>query len=178
MLGVGDKVRAVLLVDDDEVMLRAAVRTLHRDRAVFVATNANQAVQIAAEKKLDLAIVDCFLGNESGIDLIRALKRQTPQILVVLSSGLMSYGRAVEALRAGAHDVALKPFAVNDVIRRIESPSECATADEIPSLDRVEWEHIQRVVEQCKGNLSRAARCLGINRSTLKRKLRKLPSRQ
>src|SRR5436190_10493542 len=134
----GGKVRAVLLVDDDEVMLRAAVRTMHRELEVFVATNTNQAVQIAAEQPVDLAIVDCFLGNESGIDLIRELKRQTPEMLVVLSSGLMTYGRAVEALRAGAHDVALKPFAVNDVIRRIEVPT--GLAEEIPSLDRVEWE--------------------------------------
>ena len=172
-------IRAVLLVDDDEILLRSAARAALRDRPVFVANNSNEAIEIAKQQRPDLAIVDCYLGCENGVALIRELKAHAPEMRVVLSSGLMTYRHAVEALRAGADDVALKPFVVNDVIEQLERPRSARNVeDTIPSLARVEWEHIQRTVSECDGNLSRASRCLGIDRNTLKRKLQQRPPKR
>src|SRR5688572_33367165 len=106
-------IRAVLLVDDDELLLRSAARAAQRDRPVFVANNSNEAIEIAKQRQPDLAIVDCYLGDECGVDLVRALKEHAPKMRIVMSSGLMTYRRAVDALHAGADDVALKPFVVN-----------------------------------------------------------------
>jgi len=117
--------------------------------------------------------VDLRLGNASGIDLIRELKRDLPDLMVVLCSGYLSVAAAVAAVRAGADIVVFKPITFREILQRIEESTEEPDLEDTPTLARAEWEHIMRVLADCNGNVSMAARRLGIYRSSLQRRLRK-----
>jgi two-component system response regulator RegA len=109
------------------------------------------------------------------------------QILVLTGYG--SIATAVEAVRRGAIDYLNKPVDTEQILAVFErensapaassapgaATSTSAVNDGTPSLARVEWEHIQRVLNDCGGNISEAARQLGIHRRSLQRKLSKLP---
>lgn len=163
---------SVLVVDDDEIFLAAVARD--RARRVFTATSANQALRIADEERPDLVLVDHRLGGENGIALVSALRKLDQDMAIALCSSYLSIVVAVEAMRAGADDVIPKPFTVRDVVRRFESEDGAELdLEDTPTLAEIEWEHIMRVLDDCGGNISAAARRLGIYRSTLKRRLRR-----
>jgi ActR/RegA family two-component response regulator len=117
------KIRKILLVDDDEVFLRACVRNVGRDRIMFTATNSASAQLIARDELPDLAIVDLFLGTESGIDLLEELKKRDPTLVVVLISGYLSVNSTVLAMKAGATFVSPKPITIREVLHRVETGS-------------------------------------------------------
>ena len=166
----------VLAVDDDERILGSWKRAA-RERNVFTATDAVTARRLANTEKLDLAIVDLRLGNTSGIDLIRELRRDLPDLMTVLCSGYLSVAAAVAALRAGADIVVFKPITFREILQRIEQNAQEPDLEDTPSLAHAEWEHIMRVLADCNGNISMAARRLGIYRSSLQRRLRKYAPR-
>jgi len=163
----------VLVVDDDERYLAALVRGSEAPCVVFTATNARSALVAARVHTPRLTIVDLRLDGTSGVSLIEDLKREHPTMVIALASSYLSVVSAVAAVRAGADHVLPKPFTIRDAIRRIEGEGPEDDLDETPTLARVEWEHIMRVLTDCEGNLSLAARRLGIYRSTLKRRIRK-----
>lgn len=162
---------SVLVVDDDEIFLAAVARD--RTRRVFTASSAKQALRIADEERPDLVLVDHRLGGESGITVVSELRKLDQEMTIALCSSYLSIVVAVEAMRAGADDVIPKPFTVRDVIRRFESDGPELELEDTPTLAEIEWEHIMRVLDDCGGNISAAARRLGIYRSTLKRRLRR-----
>jgi two-component system response regulator RegA len=166
------QVRSVLLVDDDERVLAALIRTLGPSRSVFTASDTRTAARVCRRELPDLAVVDLRLGSASGLDAVRALKAESPQTVVVLISGYLTTDVTVAAVKAGADVVMAKPVTGTDIVRRLEQ-AEPANDDETPTLARAEAEHIARVLADCDGNVSEAARRLGICRSTLQRKLRK-----
>lgn len=163
----------ILIVDDDERFLTAVLRGREPGCAVFTAKNAPSALEAARAHRPDLTIVDLRLDGDSGVKLISQLKRLYPKMLIALSSSYLSVVSAVAAVQAGADHVMPKPFTIKDAIRRIEGEVPEEPIDETPTLALVEWEHIMRVLADCEGNLSLAARRLGIYRSTLKRRIRK-----
>ena len=172
-------IRCVLVVDDDERILAACKRSGGRDRTVHTATGPTTAREIARREEPDLAIVDLRLGTESGIDLVRDLKRDAPDLIVALCSGYLSVDIAVSAVRAGADVVLFKPVTVKEVLRRLEQDVPIdPDLEETPTLARAEWEHITRVLADCNGNVSMAARRLGIYRSSLQRRLKKFAPRE
>jgi two-component system, response regulator RegA len=164
--------RSVLVVDDDEQVLRSWKRAA-REHNVFTAIDATAARHLARAEHPDLAIVDLRLGDASGIDLIRDLKRDLPELVLVLCSGYLSVTAAVAAVRAGAEIVVLKPITLHEILQRLEASTDEPDLDDTPTLARAEWEHIMRVLADCNGNVSKAARRLGIYRSSLQRRLRK-----
>lgn len=164
----------LLVVDDDERFLTALGRGVEPSCSVFTARTATSACEIARANKPHLTIVDLRLDGTSGVNLISELKREHPTMLIALCSSYLSVVSAVAAVQAGADHVLSKPFTIRDAIRRIEGEVEEDVLQETPTLARVEWEHIMRVLADCEGNLSLAARRLGIYRSTLKRRIRKL----
>ncbi len=166
-------VRTVLVVDDDDLLLSAYRRCMERTYTVLVAKTAAEALAIAAKRRPDVAIVDLHLGSESGIDLIRALKRAHPQLFAVLISGYASVDIAVTAMRAGADDVLPKPVTSAEILKRVGDPRVEPREIETPTLARAQWEHVHRVLSDCDGNVSMAARRLGMYRSTLQRWLRR-----
>ena len=163
----------VLVVDDDERYLTALTRGLEVACEVFTANSASAALAVARERSPDLTIVDLRLEGMSGVSLIEELKREHPEMMIALASSYLSVVSAVAAVRAGADHVLSKPFTIREAIRRVEGETPEDDLDETPTLARVEWEHIMRVLSDCEGNLSLAARRLGIYRSTLKRRIRK-----
>ena len=168
----------VLVVDDDERLLAAFASYLGRKREsrVLTATSSDAACELARKHRPELAVIDLHLGNESGIDLIRTLKRQQPKMLTVLLTGYGSLEAAVCAMRAGADDVLSKPVTWAEIVHRLarrdgSEPTEAPSVT--PTLARAQWEHVQRVLGDCQGNISAAARKLGMYRSTLQRWLRR-----
>jgi two-component system response regulator RegA len=174
------RVKSILAIDDDEHILGGYRRAAGRDRTVFATTEVAEAIAAAQRERFDLAIVDLRIKNDSGIALTRELKRLQPSVIVALCSGYLSVDIAVAAVRAGVDLVKFKPVTVREILRQIENdepPTPEPDLEETPTLARAEWEHITRVLADCNGNRSLAARRLGIYRSSLQRRLRKFAPR-
>lgn len=171
-----------LIVDDDELFRARLARALaERGHSVLEARSAEDVIERPPEPPPDRAIVDLRMGGASGLEALRALRRLEPAPDCLVLTGYGSIVTAVEAMRHGAIDYLTKPVDVEDLLGAFEGAilsAEVAGRDAVPSLDRVEWEHIQRVLHACGGNISRAARELGLHRRTLQRKLAVAPPRR
>jgi two-component system response regulator RegA len=177
-MGEKRSIETVLLVDDDPHLLNGWKRSAARigGITVFEARDGDAALRLASNEDIDLAVVDLWLGKESGIELIRLLRKKDPDVKLALCSGYMSVATAVNAMRAGADTVLLKPVGFTEIVRRFEDPvkDHNESIEPTPTLARAEWEHIMRVLADCNGNLTMAAERLAIARSTLQRRLRRL----
>ncbi len=174
-------IRSVLVIDDDPRVLAALARSFGVQRRVFTATSSEEAAAVARREKPDLAVVDMRLGSISGIDVVRMLKAEMPSTTFAIISGYLTVDTTVAAVHAGADIVATKPIRGSEILRRAEhGEHDTLPADDetyTPTLAEAEAEHIARVMTDCKGNISEAARRLGIYRSSLQRKLRKQTTR-
>jgi two-component system response regulator RegA len=169
-----------LLVDDDSLYLQTLQRSLQkRGLTTFTATNVAEALEIANSRPLDFALLDLRLSSESGLALIEPLRRGHPKLRIVLMTGYASVATAVEAIKRGADNYLLKPTTVETILRTL-----AATATDTPPpepqptmtpLSRLEWEHIHQALAETNGNVSAAARLLGMHRRSLQRKLAKRP---
>jgi two-component system response regulator RegA len=173
---------SLLLVDDDDtfrdVLARAFIR---RGYAVQTAADADEAAALASDHEFGLAVVDLRMPGESGLTLIERLMRITPEIRIVVLTGYASIATAVEAIKLGAIHYLTKPAHVDDIIAafsREDGDAATPVASAPPSVDRLEWEHIQKILGDCGGNISEAARRLGMHRRTWQRKLQKRPVRR
>ena len=172
--------RSVLVVDDDDVF-RTRLGKAFRDRGYEVRTaqTAAEAVRLAQQDSPEFAVVDLRMPGASGLDVIRELHAIDPASVVVMLTGYGSIATAVEAVRAGAVHYLSKPVDIDQILAAFDGKAANAEDDtEVPTLARVEWEHIQRVLSDCEGNISRAARLLGLHRRSLQRKLSKEPVRR
>ena len=168
-----------LIVDDDPVFGAVVERALQRrGHQTEFAHNIRSALLMAAEKKFTRAIIDLKLAHESGLTLIRSLKRSCPELQIVMLTGYSSISTAVEAIKLGASNYLCKPADADDILAAFDMNRPVAST-EIPqtpiSIERLEWEHIQRVLQENQGNISATARSLGMHRRTLQRKLQKRP---
>ncbi len=176
-----DDGRTLLLVDDDSALRKRLARAFaERGFAVREADGVASALALAREESPELAVVDLRVPDGDGLDVVRALRRIDPTTIVVVLTGYGSIATALEAVRLGATHYLTKPADVDELIAAFARAS--GAADEAPrsehaapTLARVEWEHIQRVLTDCGGNVSEAARRLGIHRRSLQRKLAKYP---
>ncbi|HEV7734780.1 MAG TPA: response regulator [Candidatus Binatia bacterium] len=178
---VADIARSILIVDDDEV-LRTRLARAFRDRGweVREAPDAATAEALATDDTPEQAVVDLRLPDGSGLELVRRLKAIDATTAIVVLTGYGSIATALDALRLGAVHYLTKPADVDDIIAgfaRGDRPPGALTetTHEVPSLARVEWEHINRVLADSGGNISEAARRLGLHRRSLQRKLSKYP---
>lgn len=167
-----------LIVDDDRVFADTVARGLkRRGNQVAVALDTGGALDIARRHAPAHVLLDLRLGTESGLQLLPELRRLLPQARIVILTGYGSIATAVQAMRDGADDYLPKPVRLADVLRAFSIPVEAeAPGFEPMSPRRLEWEHLQRVLTEEDGNVSRAARRLGMHRRTLQRKLAKKPS--
>jgi len=172
---------SVLVIDDDDVF-RTRLGRAFADRGfeVHTAQNANEALALAREDSPEFAVVDLRMPGASGIDVVRELTVIDPATVVVILTGYGSIATAVEAIRAGAVHYLAKPVDIDEILAALTGKAAPSLSGdvEVPSLARVEWEHIQRVLTDCEGNISRAARLLGLHRRSLQRKLSKDPVRR
>ncbi|HVH07304.1 MAG TPA: response regulator [Myxococcota bacterium] len=167
----------LLLVDDDEPY-RTRLARAFRERGLEVAEarSAEAALAVARSFRPERAVLDLRMEDRSGIDLLADLRREHGALDCVVLTGYGSIATALEAVRRGAVDYLTKPADADEILRAFDKREPQPEAPEgdaanVPSLHRVEWEHIQRVLTACGGNVSRAARLLGLHRRTLQRKL-------
>ena len=157
----------LLIVEDDEVLRRRLARA-------FTA----RGFQVAEEQTPEFVLLDLRIAGGSGLDLIPALIRADPATRIVVLTGYGSIATAIEAVRRGALHYLTKPADADEILAAFSRGS--AEPPEAPlqpmSLSRVEWEHINRVLMDCEGNVSEAARALGLHRRSLQRKLSKYPA--
>jgi two-component system response regulator RegA len=169
----------LLLVDDDEVFLQVLGKAMTRRGFDVITSNCiEDAIALAREKVPAMAVVDLKLDKESGLDLIPELIEINPEMNIVVLTGYSSIATAVTAIKRGASDYLSKPVTAGDVIKALlgERQQEVGPDDFTPmSVERVEWEHIQKVLKENDGNISATARSLGMYRRTLQRKLAKKP---
>ncbi len=175
----------VLLIDDDEIFVHVLGRALAtRGFEVATATNGGEALIRCVDFQPRYIVLDLKLGSESGLALIPKLTASLPGARILLLTGYASIATAVEAIKRGAHDYLAKPVDADQVVHALlgDTDAEPTTANHLPDapppLKRLEWEHIQRVLNECEGNISEAARRLGLHRRTLQRKLAKRPVRE
>lgn len=174
--GQPESERTLLIVDDDEPLCQRLARAMER-RGFIVRTADTVAAGVAAatEHPPVFAVVDLRLGDGSGLQVVEALRKFRPNARIVMLTGYGNIATAVAAVKAGAVDYLPKPVDADAVERAL-----LATDTALPpppedpmSADRVRWEHIQRVFEQCDRNVSETARRLKMHRRTLQRILGK-----
>jgi two-component system response regulator RegA len=167
-----------LLVDDDLLYLRTLQRSLQR-RGIHAVTasSAAEALALASSQPLSFALIDLRLGPESGLDLIQPLRAAQQRLRIILVTGYASIATAVEAMKRGADNYLLKPTTVDSIQRALSGDTDAQPEPQstMTPLSRLEWEHIHQALSETQGNVSAAARLLGMHRRSLQRKLAKRP---
>jgi two-component system response regulator RegA len=173
----------LLLVDDDPVFARVLGRALQA-RGFSVATEltlgdaASRLGSTSAPPRY--AVLDLNLAGDSGLKLVPAVRRASPGCRIVILTGYASIATAVDAIKLGADQYLAKPVDVEAIVNALveqHSPDAATAPQEILSMPRLEWEHIQRALAEHRGNVSATARALKMHRRTLQRKLGKHPVR-
>ena len=170
-----------LVVDDDEVFRNRLRRALaQRNWEASAVSNGDEALEFARDHSPDLALVDLRMAGKQGLDVVEELRALDSSMTILVLTGYGSIPTAISALKRGADDYLSKPADVDQILSAYESlqSSNQTKSDAnapVPSLARVEWEHMQRIIADCDGNISQAARLLGIHRRSLQRKLSKYP---
>lgn len=173
------KPHALLIIDDDDAFRERLARAF-RERGLAVETAPDPAV--ALEKVSGFspthATLDLRMPGISGLALIPSLLEKAPNLRIIVLTGYGSIATAVEAVRLGAADYLTKPADIERLSRALFGMERASIpAPVAPSLERIEWEHINRVMTECGGNISKAAKALGLHRRSLQRKLTKVPGR-
>ncbi len=173
---------SLLIVDDDEVLCQVLARALQkREYQVLVAHNQQQALLQAQQHSPEFAIVDLRIDSDSGLNVIKALRALSDDIRIVVLTGYASISTAVEAIKLGAIHYLTKPAEVEEILKAFYHDKGDADAElqtRPMSAKRMEWEHLQKVLADHDGNISAAARAMGMHRRTLQRKLSKKPVRE
>jgi two-component system, response regulator RegA len=174
-----DSAPTLLVVEDDDFLRERLVRAL-ADRGYAAQGAASAADALARSQEApEFAVVDLRIGDASGLDVVRALMAKDPGTRVVMLTGYGSIATAVEAMRLGAVHYLTKPADADQIVAALQrgssDGSSPAPAGESLSLARAEWEHINHVLVSASGNISEAARRLGLHRRSLQRKLSKYP---
>lgn len=172
---------SILLVDDELFFRERLGRAFEkRGYEVYLAENYDQAVDIVTRQRPEMAVVDLRMPGKSGLELIRDVRDMHPDMRIVILTGYGSIATATEAVKLGAVSFLPKPADVDDILNAFAQNTQLPIPEkeedfQAPSLARMEWEHINRVLHDCKGNISAAAKKLGLHRRTLQRKLNKFP---
>jgi two-component system response regulator RegA len=176
-VSAGEAAISILLVDDDDRLRERLARAFsERGFTVHAAPDPAAGLALAAAHPIDRAVVDLRMPEASGLSIIAELRRLRPEVQVVIMTGYGSIATAVEAMRLGARDYLTKPCNADQILAAFDVDPEEPAAEpsyEIPSLAKIEREHIERVLQECNGNISKAARLLGMHRRTLQYKLAK-----
>jgi len=172
----------ILLIDDDAVFRQVMARAMaRRGYEAIEAEDGIQALSLAEIHSPELVLLDLKLAQDSGLLLIERLLALDGQTRIVMLTGYASIATAVEAIKLGAINYLTKPVDADQVLAAFNQVAGRAdivlAADPLP-VDRLEWEHIQRVLTEQGGNISATARALKMHRRTLQRKLAKRPVRE
>lgn len=172
--------RTCLIVDDNELLRqRLAEAIADRGYETTTASNYDEAIDSVRRTLPELAVIDLKMPGKSGLDVLKTLLEISPQTKAVVCTGFGSIANAVEAIHAGAVDYVTKPADADEILAAFRKHhdgehEENELSYQPVTLAEAEWEHIQQVLADCNGNISKAARLLGIERRTLQRKLKKM----
>jgi two-component system response regulator RegA len=172
---------SLLLVDDDDTFCQVLSAALERRGfAVMVAHDVDEGLAAAEGDAPEFAVIDLKMPGPSGLELVKKLKALDTHTRIVVLTGFASVATAVEAIKLGATHYLAKPADADEIVAAFsrDSGNAAVPVETKPlPLSRLEWEHIQKVLTECGGNISETARRLGMHRRTLQRKLAKRPSR-
>ncbi len=172
----------LLLVDDDEIFCQVLERALSkRGFEVIAARTLEEGLEQAARHMPEYAVIDLRIGHESGLVLVKELKQLDANTRIVMLTGYASIATAVEAIKLGAVHYLTKPADADEIVAALhkeEGDPSVAPKDRPLSVKRMEWEYLQKVLMEHDGNISAAARALGMHRRTLQRKLDKRPVKE
>ena len=174
--------KKILVVDDDEVFCQVLAKAL-TTRGFHVDIAFDKASAISQTRLLmhHYAVVDLRIDQESGLDVIQSLLELVPTMRIVVLTGYASISTAVESIKLGAIHYLTKPAGVDEIISSFslhQGDSSVTVPSQPLSTKRMEWEHLQKVLSDHDGNISAAARAMGMHRRTLQRKLAKKPVKQ
>ncbi|WP_086478828.1 response regulator transcription factor [Oceanospirillum sanctuarii] len=171
-----------LIVDDDPVFTQVMSRSLtRRGYTTVVAESAEAALPLIEEHQPSLASLDLKMEGDTGLNLLPRLLELVPDCKVVILTGYSSIATAVEAIKLGAVNYLPKPADTDEILaalKQTDANPEQEIAEKPMSVNRLTWEHIQKVLTENDGNISATARQLGMHRRTLQRKLQKRPVRE
>ena len=172
---------SLLLVDDDDDFRTVLCGALEkRGYEVTTAANVNEALILAEQSPPEFAVVDLKMPGPSGLVLARRLKELDAATRIVMLTGYASITTAVEAVKLGATHYLAKPANAAEIIAAFgmtQGNERASIADAPLSVDRLEWEHLQRILNEHDGNISATARALNMHRRSLQRKLSKIPKK-
>ena len=178
----GEEQPHLLLVDDDPTFTRVMARAMsRRGLQVSIAGSAEEGLALAKQDVPDYAVLDLKMEGDSGLVLLPKLLELDPEMRVLILTGYSSIATAVEAIKRGACNYLCKPADADDVLAALLSQHadlDSLVPENPMSVDRRQWEHIQRGLGEHDGNISATARALGMHRRTLQRKLQKRPVRR
>lgn len=169
---------SLLLVDDDATfcrVLRAAL--VKRGFCVSIAHSVEEAMPLAIANPPEYAIVDMKMGGAPGLVLVKALHQLDPNTRIVVLTGYASINTAVEAIKLGATQYLSKPANADEIVAAFSHHADGNVNFNVATtnIENLEWEHIQRVLQEHDNNISATARALNMHRRTLQRKLNKPP---
>ena len=171
-----------LIVDDDDIFRNRLCRAFAaRGWEAFGAADGTSALELSSQSSPDLAVVDLRLAGMSGLEIVQGLRALDETTCIIMLTGYGSIATALTATKLGANHYLSKPADADQILNGYERimeglyPNPGLADSAVPSLARVEWEHIQRVLTDCEGNVSQAAKLLGLHRRSLQRKLSKYP---
>lgn len=177
-----DELPTLLLVDDDATFCAVLSRALKkRGFAVTVAHDVESAIEIAQANPPEYAVIDLRMPGPSGLVLVQRLKELDGETRIVMLTGYASIATAIEAIKLGATHYLAKPADAGDIVAALHREAGDVDTPVSPqplSVDRLEWEHIQKVLAEHDGNVSATARALKMHRRTLQRKLGKRPAKE
>ena len=173
----------ILVIDDDPAFNRVLTRALaQRGFTVFGAQEAETALALAREHEPEYVVLDLNIAGSSGLRLIAPLLAVNPDCRILVLTGYASIATTVDAIKLGATQYLAKPADVDAILKALNATDVIISEEEMASgpmsVDRLEWEHIQRVLTENDGNISATARALKMHRRTLQRKLAKRPVKE
>jgi len=181
-MSLSEEVPLALVVDDDEVFRhRLCLALAKRKWETEGAAAGHEALKVARDRSPDLVLVDLRMPGMGGLDVVEELRNIDSSMTIIVLTGYGSIPTAIAAMKRGADHYLGKPADVDEILAVYDKLSSTTSDDQeetpttVPTLARVEWEHMQRVIADCEGNISQASRLLGIHRRSLQRKLAKYP---
>ncbi len=171
--------KSILVLDDDKTFADTLARSFKRKGfESLVACSLKEAISLLQSFQPDYAVIDLKIDQESGLHFLPELAKHSPQTRALILTGYSSISTTVEAIKLGCVNYLCKPANSEEILQALEHTEasvDVPLAQTPPSVSRMEWEHIQRVLSQHDGNISATAKALGMHRRTLQRKLQKRP---
>jgi len=172
-----------LIIDDDlafcQVLQRGLIKRGRNAHFVQTAQDAIDYLTLPENNTVERVILDLKLAETTGLQLLPTLLAINPHLQVIVLTGFASVATTVEAIKRGAINYLCKPATVDEILAAFEEQEGAEreiVASKLPSVDKVEWEYIQRQLQAHNGNIAATARALGMHRRTLQRKLQKRPT--